>query len=111
MSSPGDSLSICLLSSGYPPESTEGVARSTHALALGLHETGHRVCVLTAGGASGQRDGMPVRAVGAQRRDEYGFLSRAGFGDLRHWLERGNALLDSVRDLCAAQDLDVVDSP
>ena len=46
---PFEKLRICLLSQLFPPDNEiGGISRYTHHLALGLHELGHRVHVLTA---------------------------------------------------------------
>jgi len=87
-------LCVCLLSAGYPPRSTEGVARSTHTLARGLAELGHEVHVVTAGDEHrvAFRDGAYVHEVRPRPHPHYAGLAGAGCSDLRAWLDYSHAV-------------------
>jgi glycosyltransferase involved in cell wall biosynthesis len=59
-------LAVALVSQGYPPRDTAGIARWTHELAHGLSRRGHRVHVIIAGDAPrtiDHDDGVWIHAV------------------------------------------------
>ena len=58
-----EKLSICLVSTGYPPEDGGGIGTYTFNLAMGLKEDGHRVVIVTQTRKADQKDiheGIPV---------------------------------------------------
>ena len=106
-------LTIALLTVGYPPENTHGVARSTHTLARGLVELGHEVHVITAGSGEGVRlvDGASVHEVAPTKSSRYRSFAARGYPNLAAWLNYSHASFEKVRQLRADRGLEIVDSP
>lgn len=83
-------LRIALVSQGYPPNDTAGIARWTEHVASGLAARGHRVHVITRAEAEPTvdfRDGVWVHKVRAVEGGELGEVTAAIDipGDLAHW--------------------------
>ncbi len=106
-------MTIALLTVGYPPENTHGVARSTHTLARGLVELGHEVHVITAGSGEGVRlvDGASVHEVDPTKSSRYRSFAARGYPNLAAWLNYSHASFEKVRQLRADRGLEIVDSP
>lgn len=106
-------MNICLLSSGYPPANTHGVARSTATLAKGLAELGHQVHVVT----SGRRlhvtveDGVHIHQVSGEEGGRYSDFSSRGYPNLGSWLNHSHAVSDAVDTLLREEGIQFVDSP
>ena len=105
-------LSVCLVSLNYPPEKTDGVARSTHTLALGLAELGHEVHVIKAGVADRVTwyDGAYVHEVRA-KGNRYAAYRRQGYHLTHTWLNASHAVFENVRSLITNHNIQIVDSP
>lgn len=112
MELPQEPLRVCLLSAGYPPRSTEGVARSTYVLARGLAELGHEVHVVTASDRHRVvfRDGAYVHEVRPVPIPAYAPLGDRGFGSLEGWLSYSHAAWEEVRSLVVNHRIQIVDS-
>ena len=106
-------MTIGLLTVGYPPENTHGVARSTHTLARGLVELGHEVHVVTAGSEDRARvvDGATVHEVEPTGRNRYRSFAARGYPNLAAWLNYSHASFEKVRQLHAECGLQIVDTP
>jgi glycosyltransferase involved in cell wall biosynthesis len=106
-------LRICLLSVGYPPASTHGVARSTATLARGLAELGHEVHVVTAGRRLHVtiRDGVRIHEVSGEEHARYSDLATRGYSNLGHWLNHSHAVSEMVGSLEREEGIQLVDSP
>ncbi len=106
-------LRICLLSVGYPPASTHGVARSTATLARGLVELGHEVHVITAGRKMHitNRDGVLVHEVSSKDAARYGDFSHRSCENLAHWLNHSHAVFEAVESIVRNDGIQLVDSP
>lgn len=106
-------LRVCLLSAGFPPRSTEGIARHTHMMALGLAELGHEVHVLTYSDVCRKtvREGYFVHEIKVAERERYRRFTHSGYRDLGSWLSWSHAVYDEVRALRIDHGVQVVDSP
>ena len=106
-------LRICLLSVGYPPTNTHGVARSTGTLARGLAELGHEVHVVTAGRKLHVThvDGVYIHEVSGDDNPRYSDLAANGYRNLSHWLNHSHAVFDAVVSICRDDGIQLVDSP
>ncbi|MDA8018749.1 MAG: glycosyltransferase [Thermoanaerobaculia bacterium] len=105
-------LRLALLSVGYPPASTEGVARSSEILAKGLAELGHEVHVITLGESRRTllRDGVYLHEIRSAPRRRYALLG-AEYSTTAAWLDWSHAAYDEIRDLLVNHRIQVVDTP
>lgn len=103
-------MRICLLSSSYPPDPSEGVGRSSHLLARGLFELGNTVHVI----ARGEReqvtvyDGAFVHRL-APRQDRYERFRNLPL--LHASLNHSHNVHDAIQRLIRNDGIQVVDSP
>jgi glycosyltransferase involved in cell wall biosynthesis len=106
-------LRIGLLSVGYPPQVTQGVARSTHVLAQGLAELGHEVHVVTRGDSDRVTwyEGAFVHQVRVDPSLRYRFAAEAGCTNLYWWLSWSHAAHDAVEAIRRNDALDLIDTP
>lgn len=105
-------LRICLLSSHYPPNGTEGIARLTHNLARGLAELGHETHIITRGQSNHVTcyDGAYVHQIRPEvtRYKEYLEL---GYENLAGQLNYGHAVYEYLQSLLINHRIQIVDSP
>ena len=108
------SLSVCLVSAEYPPETTAGgVGTYTHDLAHGLMRLGHRVTVVSAtpaGGVETTRHDSGVRIVRvAPKQSLRRRVALRGKGPLlRSLVARSDRVIEAIHDL---GPFDVVEAP
>jgi glycogen synthase len=101
-------MRICLLSTAYPPESTEGIARQRQTLARELVALGHEVFVIACGAESSRIEG----GVAVQRmlRGQINSFSMA-YPSLDGPLTASQLLYEGLAQLATRVELDIVDIP
>ncbi len=104
-------LRICLLSSNYPPHSTEGVARLTHVMAQGLAELGHEVHVIIEGRANHTTfyDGAYVHEIRTESR-YYQHYNKLGYSKLAWLLNHSHVVYEKLKSLRLNHQIQLVDS-
>ena len=101
-------MRICLLSTGYPPASTEGIPRQRQVLAAELARRGHDVHVVTCAPQTAERNDGPVR-VHEVHRAPLAFSREHPYLD--PVLTASLALHERLADLHTQRAFDVVDTP
>jgi len=102
-------MRLCLVTAGFPPADTEGIARQRSILAAELARLGHEVHVVTLGSTSETRreQGVWVHRVGLSGNRR--FLIR--YPGLDHTLTRSQALFEGLRASVDSDRYDIVDIP
>jgi glycosyltransferase involved in cell wall biosynthesis len=102
-------MRICLLSSSYPPQDTEGISRQRQALATELARLGHDVHVVTLGGFNLVRkeNGVTVHRVTFHWLNK--FSDR--YPGLDNTLTRSQALYEGLSQSLDTSGFDIVDIP
>jgi hypothetical protein len=102
-------MRICLLSTIYPPDSTEGIARQRQVLAAELARQGHEVHVVTCGAGHFLRfeQGVWVHEVRVDRLRH--FSSKFPLLDLP--LTHSQALYEGLEQIARRCSIDIVDVP
>ncbi len=102
-------MNICLLTSSYPPQSTEGIPRQRQALAHELRHQGHAVVVVSCDGPAGWRDdgGVPIYTAALPASRRYCGSCR----ELDAPLAASQALHDGLLEVRRRHRIDVVDTP
>lgn len=110
---PQPALRVVLLSVGFPPWSTHGVARSTEALARGLAELGDEVHVVTSGRWHNvsSREGYFLHEVGPVQLRRYRAFAELGYPNLASWLDHSHEAFYAVRRLMRNHAVQLVDTP
>jgi len=102
-------MRICLLSSSYPPQDTEGISRQRHTLATELACLGHDVHVVTLGGFSHVRkeNGVDVHRVAVNRLNSFS----NHYPGLDKTLTKSQALYEGLHRSLDKIGYDIVDIP
>jgi glycosyltransferase involved in cell wall biosynthesis len=102
-------MRICLLSSSYPPQDSEGISRQRQTLATELARLGHEVHVVTLGGFSHVRkeNGVTVHRVAFHWLNSFSDRSPG----LDHTLTRSQALYEGLYESLDTSGFDIVDIP
>lgn len=102
-------MRICLLSTVYPPASTEGIARQRQALATELARQGHDVHVVTCGPARGTRSeqGVQIHEVNVIQTNTFS----DAYPELDVHLTYSQALYEGLLELTTRRPCDMVDVP
>jgi L-malate glycosyltransferase len=102
-------MRICLLSSSYPPQDTEGISRQRQALATELAHLGHEVHVVTLGAFSHVHDenGVTVHRVAFNWLNSFS----DSYPGLNNTLTRSQALYEGLYESLDASGFDIVDIP
>ncbi len=106
-------LRIYLVSQGYPPADTSGIARWTHECARGLADLGHEVHVITRSASEGafvdMVGGVWLHSVPDRFDDERVYLSPVPLPD--SILRRAEAVLAEIKRCQGIWGVDVVSAP
>ena len=102
-------MRICLLSSSYPPQDTEGISRQRQTLATELARLGHEVHVVTLGAFSHVRneDSVTVHRVAFHRLNSFS----DHYPGLDNTLTRSQALYEGLYQCLDTSGFDIVDIP
>jgi len=102
-------MRICLLSSSYPPQDTEGISRQRQTLATEFARLGHEVHVVTLGVFSHVRneDGVIVHRVAFHWFNSFS----DSYPGLDNTLTRSQALYEGLRQSLDTSVFDIVDIP
>src|SRR5215212_7063683 len=102
-------MRICLLSSSYPPQDTEGISQQRQTLATEFARLGHEVHVVTLGTFSHvrQEDGVTVHRVAFHWFNSFS----DSYPGLDNTLTRSQALYEGLSQAADTSGFDVVDIP
>ncbi len=103
-------MKICLLTAGYPPENSEGIARQRFTLATELVNLGHEVHVLTFGSKNENvsEHGVWVHRINLHNKKN-SFLPK--YPELDTSLTKSQALYEGINLITKQNNLDIIDIP
>jgi len=101
-----------LVSQGYPPMQTDGIARYTHVLSKELLKLGHKVSVITKVTGAMTEGSFLVDGAWVHRHDSMGYLApTTGLPRLDHQLAHARSVLATARRVDAGQKVDMILAP
>lgn len=104
---PKKQLNFLLVSQGYPPQQTDGIARYTHVLAKELLKLGHRVNIVTRAGEGMQKGVFLMDGAWVYRHDDRQFFEpTTGYARVDAQLAHARSVLNTSRQINKSHKVD-----